>query len=240
MQAQLAVFLQLARYDMILHENTESRKHFWAVRDEKTGHFCGLGGWPRGNNLVTCQSPQCTPWPLASALLSPGRWAGSLAFPGRLTATSQLEWEEELRFPENNCCFLITQNPTGSHKSMQILTVCFLLFTNTQFCFPNHILLLPSVNSLTAEEYTDFCILWLLLYLPSLSIFSTGKTVTKNWHWFESQRQKPEKLPITQQPYCHLGFSQQHKPSGVGGGREQLSKQKQQKSRYEAAGGRCT
>ena len=145
---------------------TETRKHFWAVRGEKTGHFCGFGGGPRSNNLVTHQS----------TLLSPGRWVGSLASPARLTATSQPGWEEEVLFPENKCCFLITQNPTDSHKSMQILTACFYYSQTLRFIIPNHTLLLPSMNSLTAEEYTDFCILWLLLYLPSLSIFSTGKT----------------------------------------------------------------
>ena len=213
-------------------------------------HFCGLGGGPRGTNLVTCQSPPCTPWPLASALLSPTRGAGSPASPVRLRATSELGWEEEVRLTENKRCFLITQNPTGSQRSMQILTACFYYSQTLSFASPTTSSTFPQwtpwqQKSIQISAFGDFCSIYLKYlfnwenwWLKTDPVRCELET-TENLK-VKERSQKNFQSQITQQPYCHLGFSQQHKPSGVGGGREQLNKQKQQKSRYEEAGGGCT
>lgn len=192
-------------YDANLHEDTETRKHLWAVRDEKTWQFCSLGGWPRGINLVTCQSPQHTPRPLASALLSPSRWAGRLAVPVRLTASIQMEWGGGASL-ETSACFLLHKTPQAATNQRQFFPLAFIIHRRSVLLPQPHPP--PSLNEFLNSRRVDrslhFVIFALCTFLKCLFNWENwwlkteiGRCDLETTENLKVEESSTENLPIT-------------------------------------------
>lgn len=148
---------------MILHEKSETRKHSQAVKHKNTWHFRGSGA-PRSINSDNCQSAQGIAGP--TALVPFCTRAGKLG--DRLSSEAEVDHpagtggggtpplEKNFGFLWHKLHWLPQINSNSYH----------LLFCSKHLVLHPQPPLLPSSrNSLTAEEYTDFCILWFCSHL---------------------------------------------------------------------------